>query len=76
MSDSSIWTIDRTLSGATIPSQSGPWSDGNDGVLHIPQISSITGASPADCLVLYPEHSLEESYPSAEMQLEPHHQIV
>ena len=35
-----------------------PGSDGNKGVLRIPQGSSITGASPTDCLVLYPGHSL------------------
>ena len=39
---SSIWRIDRTLSGATTPSQSGPGSDVNEGVLHISQSSSIT----------------------------------
>ena len=33
---SSIWPIDRTLSGATTPGQSGPGSDGNTGVLRIP----------------------------------------
>ena len=33
---SSIWTIDRTLSGATTPNQSGPRSDGNEEVLCIP----------------------------------------
>ena len=49
--------------------QSEPGSDGIEGVLHIPQSSSITGASQSDCLMLYPRHSLEESYPSAEMQL-------
>ena len=32
-----------TLSGATTPGQSGPGSDGNKEVLHIPQSSSITG---------------------------------
>ena len=48
---SSIWPIDRTLSGATTPGQSGPWSDSKDGVLRIPQSSCITGASPSDCLV-------------------------
>ena len=32
---SSIWPIDRTLSGATTPGQSEPESDGNEGVLHI-----------------------------------------
>ena len=30
--------------------------------------SSITGASPLDCLMSYPGHSLEESDPSTEMQ--------
>ena len=36
MVKSSIWLIDRTLSGATTPGQSGPTSDGIEGVLHIP----------------------------------------
>ena len=69
MSNISIWPIDRTLSGATIPDQSGPVSDGNEEEIHIPQTSCITGASPSDCLKSYPGHSLEESYPSAEMEL-------
>ena len=43
-------------------------SDGNNGILDIPQSSSITGASPSDCLESYPEHLLGESYLSAEMQ--------
>ena len=30
---------------------------------------TIIGASPSDCLMSYLGHSLEESYPSAEMQL-------
>ena len=46
------------LSGATTPGQSGPGSDGNEGVLHIPQSSSIAGTSPSDCLVSYSGHSL------------------
>ena len=50
---SSIWLIDRTLSGATTQGQSGPGSNGNEGVARIAQISSIT-----DCLVLYTGHSL------------------
>ena len=50
---SSIWPIDRTLSSATTPSQSGPGSDGNEGVPRIPQSSGITRASPSYCLVLY-----------------------
>ena len=47
----------------------GPGSDGNVGVLRIPQSSSIAGTSPSDCLVSYPGHSLEGgSYPPAEKQ--------
>ena len=53
-----IWPIDWTLSGATTPDQSGPGSDGNEGVLRIPKSSSITEASPSDCLVSYLGHSL------------------
>ena len=64
---SSIWPIDRTLSSATTPGQSGPGSDGNEEVLHIPQSSRFTGASPSDCLVSYPGH-LGELYLFAEMQ--------
>ena len=57
------------LSGATTPDPSGPGSDGNDGVLRIPQSSSITGTSPSDCLVSYPRHSLGGgTYPCAEKQ--------
>ena len=41
-----------------MPGQSGPVSDGNKGVLRIPQSSSITGTSPSDCLVSYLGHSL------------------
>ena len=37
--------------------QSRPGSNGNEGILHIPQTSNITGTSPSDCLVLYPGHS-------------------
>ena len=55
---SSIWFIDRTLSGATILGQSEPGSDGNGEVLRISQSSCITGTSPSDCLVSYPGHSL------------------
>ena len=52
-----------TLSGATTPGYSGPKSDGNEGVLCIPQSSSIIEASPSDCLVSY----AGQSYPSSEM---------
>ena len=46
-----------TLSSATTPGQCGPGSDGNEGVLRIPQNSSITVPSPSDCLVSYPGFS-------------------
>ena len=55
---SSIQPIDRALSGATTPGQSGPGSNGNEGVLCFPQNPSITGTSPSDCLVSYPGYSL------------------
>ena len=45
-----IWPIDKTLSGSATPDQSRPGSDDNEGVLSIPQSSSITRASPSDCL--------------------------
>ena len=54
----SIWLIDRTLSGATTTGQSGPGSDSNEGVRHISQSSTITGISPSDCFVSYIRHSL------------------
>ena len=53
----SIWPINRTLSGATTTGQSGPGSDGYEGVLRILQSSSITGAVPSYCLVLYQDYS-------------------
>ena len=53
----SIWHIDETLSGATTPGQSGPWSDGNRGVLCISQSSSITGALSSDSLFSYYQNS-------------------
>ena len=68
MSNTSIRLIDKTLLGAATPGQSGPASDGNKEVFCVPQSFSITGASPSDCLVSYLGHSLEESYPSAEIQ--------
>ena len=50
MQFSSIWPIDSALSSATTPGQSGPGSNGNERVLHIPQNFSITGISRSDCL--------------------------
>ena len=46
MSNSSIWPTDRTLSDATTPGQIGPGSDGNEGVLHIPQTSALLEPHP------------------------------
>ena len=54
---SSIQPIDRALSGATTPCQRRARSHGNEGVLRIPQISSITGTSPSDCLESYIQDS-------------------
>ena len=34
--------MDRTLSGATTPGQSGPGSDGNEGVLHMILFSVVS----------------------------------
>ena len=65
---SSIWSTDIALTGATTPSQSGPGSDGNEGVLRILQSSSITGTLTSDCFVSYPGHLLGGSYLSAAMQ--------
>ena len=51
-----IWPIDGTLTSTTNPGQSGPGSNGNEGVFYIPQSSSLT----IRCsLVLYPRHSFE-----------------
>ena len=57
-----------TLSSATTPGQSGPGNNVNEGVLCIPQSSSITEDSPSDCLVPYTGHSLKgRSHSPAEM---------
>ena len=56
-----------TLTGTTALGQSGPGSNSNEGVLHIPQ-SSRTEASLSDGLMSYPQHYLVgHSYFSAEM---------
>ena len=60
---SSIWPIDRTLSGATTPGQIVPESDGNEGVLRIPQSSSITGTSPLDDLASHAGYLLVGGVP-------------
>ena len=66
----SIWFIDGTLTDATIAGQSGPGSNGNEGVLRIPQ-SSWTRASPSEGLVSYSGNWLKvrDLYSSVEMQL-------
>ena len=52
-----------------MPAQRGPGSNGYEGVLHIPQSSSITGTSSSDSLVSYPGYSLGGGLtPSAEVQ--------
>ena len=56
--------------GATTSSQGTPGSDHNNGVLHVPQSSTISEASSSDGLVSCPGDSLGESYPSAERQSE------
>ena len=71
MQFSSIQLTDRALSDATIPGQSGPGSNGNEGVLRTPKTLSITGTSSLDCLVSYLGHSLGGgggSFLSAEVQ--------
>ena len=57
-----------TLLDAITPGEIGSGSDCCEGVLRFPQSSSITGASLSDCFMLYPGHSLEQSYPSAKIQ--------
>ena len=64
----SIWPIDRILSDATTLGQSGPGSDGNKGVLSIPQRTSITRARPSNCLASYLWQLLGEPYASVGMQ--------
>ena len=46
-----------TLSGAATPGQSRLGSDGHEGILRIPQSSSINGPLSSDSLVSYPGHS-------------------
>ena len=69
--NSSIWPIDETITGSTIPGQSGPERNSNKGVHHTSQ-STRNGVSSLNGLVSYPGHSFgggEGILPSAEMQL-------
>ena len=59
---SCIWPIDRILSGANTLDQRGPGTNGNEGILCIPQ-NSRAADSPSDSLMVG-----EGSYPYAEMQ--------
>ena len=68
MTNISIWPIDKTLSVASTLGQNEPRSNGNEGVLCIPQSSSIAEVSASDSLMSYPVFSLGKSCSSAEMQ--------
>ena len=67
---SSNCPIDMTLSGATTPGQSGHRISDSEEVLYIQRSSSITEASPSDCLVSYQGYPLRRFYSSVEMQSE------
>ena len=62
MSNSSIWPIDKTLSNATTPGQSGIGSNGNEGLHYILQ-SPRTEASSSAHLASYPGHLLRGVLP-------------
>ena len=55
-----IWPIHSAWPGAANMDLCEPGNESNEGVLRIPQSSSITEALSWDCLVSYPGHSLEE----------------
>ena len=50
-----------TLLGTTTPGQSEHGSNGNEGVLHIPQYVRAR-TSPSDCFMSYLEHSLRGGF--------------
>ena len=54
------------LSGTTSSGQRGPKTDGNDGVVPIPQSSKNTGVSQSNCLMSYTGRSFGKFLPSAE----------
>ena len=56
------------MSGSSTPGQSGPGSNVNEGLLHIPLISKA-GALPSDGFNVISRTLGGGSYPSAEMQL-------
>ena len=57
--NSSIWSLDGTLTGPTTPGLGGPGGNGNKGVLHISQKTN-SKALVSSGLVLYPKHLLKE----------------
>ena len=63
----SIYSIDKDTIRCYHSGQECTGIYGNKGLIRIPEISSISRASPSDCLVSYPEHWLREYYASAEM---------
>ena len=65
---SSIWPIDRTQISCYHSKPEWTCSNENEGVLRIPQSSSIAGTLLSDCLVPYTGHSLGVSYSSAVKQ--------
>ena len=68
MSNSSIWPIDRNLSGTTSPGQSLLGNNENKEILPIPQISKAR-ALPSEGLLSYPGYlHVGVAYFSAEMQ--------
>ena len=68
MQFSSIWLIERALSGTITSGKSEPGIDDSEVLLSL-QSFSITETSPSDFLVPYPRHSVEWGvYPFAEMQ--------
>ena len=56
--NTSIWFLDKTLSGAITADQSGPGSNGNEGVLHIPLSSKTWAYHQMVCVIS--GHSLQE----------------
>ena len=55
--NSSIWPIDKSLTGTLTPRRSGPESNSNEGAIHIPQ--TVTGTSPSDAFQC---HTQDTSY--------------
>ena len=57
LNNTSVWPIHRRFSVATSPGKNRQRSNGNEGVLHIPQ-NSRDGTSQSDSLMIYKGHSL------------------